>query len=99
MQSIKSILSRPENNILAKIVKKDKYINYAFQEIGLELAEKLNDVKHISLYMKIAKSTPEGLLRNALSFALDYNLKSGNRARIFMWKYKQLKQEINQDAK
>ena len=50
------------------------------------LSEKLNDPKHKSLYIKMAKDYPREILANALSFVLDS--KANSKARLFMWKVK-----------
>ena len=70
----------------------DKYVSYEFQKYGYELAEELGDLKNKSLYIKLAKETPRGLLETARNFVKDaYNVKS--RPRLFMWKLTQLKKE------
>lgn len=68
---------------------RDKYLSREFQEFGIFLAEKLGDMGHKALYIKMAKTTPRGILQEALSFVLDANANS--KARLFMWKVKQLK--------
>lgn len=68
---------------------RDKYLSREFQEFGIFLAEKLGDMGHKALYIKMAKTTPRALLQEALSFVLDANANS--KARLFMWKVKQLK--------
>jgi hypothetical protein len=70
----------------------DKYISREFQKYAYDLAEELGDLKHKSLYMKLAKETPRGLMEAARNFVKDaYNAKS--KARLFMWKLKELKSE------
>lgn len=71
---------------------KDKYVSREFQSYGVHIAESLNDTKHKSLYIKLAKIMPRILLEKALSFAVDSNAK--NRGALFMWKLQQLKKEI-----
>jgi hypothetical protein len=68
---------------------RDKYLTREFQEFGIFLAEKLGDMGHKALYIKMAKTTPRSILDEALSFVLDANANS--KARLFMWKVKQLK--------
>jgi hypothetical protein len=82
MQSLKTVLS----NI--KITDEDKYLSQEFQQYGLYLAGKLEDMAHKALYIKMAKKTPRETLAAALSFVLDANARS--KARLFMWKVKQL---------
>lgn len=69
-----------------------KYVTKEFQDYGYRLAVKLNDMKHKSLYIKLAKNEKRPMLDQALSYTLDYP-KARNRARIFMWKIKDLKAE------
>ncbi len=80
--------------ILDKLDQRKKYVKKEFQAYGLELAEELNDWKNKSLYIKLAKETPRQLLEDAVNFVKDQpkgQVKS--RARLFMWKLKQLKKE------
>lgn len=75
----------------------DKYISYEFQKYGYELAKELGDLKNTSLYIKLAKETPRGLLEAARNFVKDAsNVKS--RARLFMWKLTQLRQERKNES-
>jgi mannitol-1-phosphate/altronate dehydrogenase len=91
-KKLSDLLSSSNNEVIERFVKKEKYIKHDFQELGFELSSKLNDNKHKSLYMRLAKNTAENLLRIALSFALDYPMKYGNeRGKIFMWKLSELK--------
>lgn len=70
----------------------DKYISYEFQKYGYELAKELGDLKNTSLYIKLAKETPRGLLEEARNFVKDaYQVKSS--ARLFMWKLSELKKQ------
>lgn len=68
---------------------KDKYVSREFQSFGYHLAEVLDDMKHKSLYMKLAKTVHRSILEKALSFVSDSNAK--NKGALFMWKLKQLK--------
>ena len=68
----------------------DKYISREFQKYGYDLADELGDLKNKSLYIKLAKETPRGLLEAARNFVKDaYNVKS--KPKLFMWKLKELK--------
>lgn len=66
----------------------DKYISREFQHFGYYLAETLNDLKHRSIYMKLAKTLPRALLEKALSYVKDSKIK--RKGALFMWKLKQL---------
>ena len=83
MQSIKQIL---KNFNPAE----DKYISREFQSFGMYLTESLDDYKHKSLYIKLAKTTHRSILEKALSYVSDSKAK--NKGALFMWKLKQLKQ-------
>jgi len=79
----------------------DKYVSREFQKYGYDLAEELGDLDNRSLYIKLAKETPRGLIESARSFVKDAtNVRS--RPRLFMWKLAQLKRDStvkNVDAK
>ena len=69
-----------------------RYVTKEFQDYGYRLSLKLNDPKHTSLYIKLAKDEKRVYLEEALRFAVDYP-KAKNKGRIFMWKLKQIKAE------
>ena len=72
----------------------DKYISRDFHAYGIYLAEELDDYKHRSLYIKLAKTVHRSILEKALSFVSDSN--ANNKGALFMWKLKQLKtQNLN----
>jgi hypothetical protein len=83
-------------NILEKFDPvKDKYISREFQSFGIHLAESLDDTKHKSLYIKLAKTVHRSILEKALQFCIDSNAKS--KGALFMWKLKQIKNETKKD--
>lgn len=88
MQSIKSVLDKFNPTT-------DKYVSREFQTFGIHLAEELDDYKHKSLYIKLAKTTNRSLLEKALSFACDSQAK--NKGALFMWKLKELKELKNKN--
>lgn len=82
---------------IAKIIedtqkqKRAKNISQEFQLFGVYLAESLDDTKHYSLYIKLAKTYDRVLLEEALSFVKgSTTVKS--KGKLFMWKLKQLKE-------
>lgn len=81
------------SQILKKFdAKKDKYVSFEFQKYGYDLAKELGDLKNISLYIKLSKETPRGLIEAARNFIKDaYKVKS--KPALFMWKLTQLKRE------
>lgn len=91
-----SITNRQQKSSLQKIgdilVKfnplEDKYISREFQHFGYYLSEELNDLKHRSIYMKLAKTMPRALLEKALSYVKDADVK--RKGALFMWKLKQM---------
>ncbi len=86
-------------SVIAKIDFKnneDKYLSREFQKYGIYLAERLGDMKHKALYIKMAREENREVLAAALSFVLDANARS--KARLFMWKVAQLKAGKIQDT-
>lgn len=83
---------------LGKIIDQTKFkdrpknIAHEFQMYGVYLAESLDDTKHYSLYMKLAKTIDRGLLEEALGYTKGY-YSARNKAQVFMWKLKQLREE------
>ena len=82
MQSIKQVLTKFDP-------KTDKYISREFQSYGIRLADKLDDHKHRSLYIKLAKTVHRSILEKALSSSIDS--KADNKGALFMWKLKELR--------
>lgn len=72
---------------------KGGYISQEFQDYGYRLACDLNDLKHKSLYIKMAKEVDRSLLEAARSFVMDADT-AKSKARLFMWKVNQLKQGV-----
>lgn len=92
MQSVGEILSR-FNPV------EDKYISREFQAYGIYLSEELGDYKRRALYIKLAKTVPRAILEKALSFVKDAR-SARSRARLFMWKLKELRtSKDNQEKK
>ena len=82
MDSIKSVLTKFNPAT-------DKYVSREFQTFGLHLAESLDDYKHKTLYIKLAKTVHRSILEQALSFSIDSTAK--NKGALFMWKLKELR--------
>ncbi len=72
---------------------RDKYISREFQSFGIYLSEELNDYKHKSLYIKLAKTVHRSILEKSLSYVKDAKTATPNKGALFMWKMKQLKDE------
>jgi hypothetical protein len=68
------------------------YISREFQDYGYRLAAELGDLKHKSLYIKMAKNTPRAILEQARRFVIDAD-NARSKGKLFMWKIKQLKGE------
>jgi len=93
-----SELTKIEDVIRRFKIDEDKYISQEFQKYGYDLAEELGELKNRSLYIKLAKETPRGLLEEARNFVKDaYNVKS--KPRLFMWKLSQLKKNRKEKSK
>ncbi|MGB9637412.1 MAG: hypothetical protein ACPLY7_01300 [Microgenomates group bacterium] len=73
----------------------DKYISREFQKYGYDLAMELGDLKHKSLYIKMAKEIPRPILEKARYFVKDAKAKS--KPRLFMWKVKELRGVVNKN--
>ncbi|MCL5675892.1 MAG: hypothetical protein M1120_02065 [Patescibacteria group bacterium] len=77
---------------------RDRFISREWQKYAYDLAQSLNDIKHKSLYMRLAKTTPRVLLEKSKNFVADASsVKS--KARLFMWKLGQLKKEYELKSK
>lgn len=69
---------------------KNKSVSREFQLYAYDLAVELDDLAHKSLYMRLAKITPRGLMESARSFVKDAS-NARSKGKLFMWKLKQLK--------
>jgi hypothetical protein len=85
MQSTKQLLKKYQ------LQDKGGYISREYQDYGYRLAVALDDLPHKSLYIKMAKQLQRGMLESALSFVKDS--KAVSKAKLFMWKLKELKKE------
>jgi hypothetical protein len=77
----------------------DKYISREFQSYGIYLSEELFDHKHKALYIKLAKTVHRSILEKALSYCKDAKIDSPNKGPLFMWKMKQLKDNLKNNVK
>ena len=87
-------MDKISNIIKNKSYQPDHRNKYEFQAYGNRLAEELNDEKHRSLYIKLAKTEDRNLLESARLYALGAENIS-KKGRLFMWKLKQLKDNKN----
>lgn len=77
-------------------LKKDttKYVNHEFQIYGHYLATQLEaSTKEIPIFIKFAKNEDRNILEKALEFVKSV-YKPKNKVRLFLWKFKILKQEL-----
>ncbi len=86
MKDLKNILKQTQD------AKRAKNISQEFQLFGVYLADSLEDQKHYSLYIKLAKTYDRHILEEALSFVKGASSVK-NKGKLFMWKMKQLKLE------
>lgn len=77
---------------------KNKTVSREFQLYAYDLAVELNDLAHKSLYMRLAKTTPRGLMEDARSFVKDV-ANARSKGRLFMWKLGELKKEVRTGQK
>jgi hypothetical protein len=90
--SLKNLITQKQQN-----VKPNPYIHHEFQDYGYQLAEKLNDLSHKAIYIKLAKTYPRALLERVYMFVSDYpNAK--NKGKLFMWKLKQIRTESEKSS-
>lgn len=84
--------------VISEVKHKDrpKNISYEFQFYGCFLAEELDDTKHYSLYIKLAKDLPRNLLEEALNYTKGY-YNAKNKGKVFMWRLSELKKGIKKD--
>jgi hypothetical protein len=87
MKPISTILDQTKNT------KRPSNLYTEFQQYGVYLAEQLEDPKHYSLYIKLAKQTDRGLIEEALTYAKGYTT-AKSKAKVFMWRLKELKKLI-----
>lgn len=73
-----------------KFKDRPKNIAYEFQMYGVYLAESLNDTKHYSLYIKLAKEVDRKLLEEVLNYTKGY-YGAKSKAKVFMWRLSMLK--------
>ena len=73
-----------------KLDDKNKTVSREFQLYAYDLAVELGDLAHKSLYMRLAKNTPRGLMESARSFVKDA-VNARSKGKLFMWKLSELK--------
>jgi len=66
----------------------DRYVSREFQTFGIQLADKLQDSRRKSLYIKMSKELPRPVLEEALRFVIDSKARS--KGALFMWKLKEM---------
>jgi hypothetical protein len=81
-----------------KLDDRDKTVSREFQLYAYDLAVELNDLAHKSLYMRLCKNIPRGLIETARSFVKDAS-NARSKGKLFMWKLKQLKNEKTKELK
>ncbi len=86
MKSIATVLGE------TKFKDRPKNLSKEFQVYGVFLAESLDDTKHYSLYIKLAKEQPRQILEEALNYTKGY-YNAKNKAKVFMWKLQELRKE------
>jgi hypothetical protein len=77
---------------------KQRRISREFQDYAYRLAVELDDTAHTAIYMRLAKETPRPVIEQARLFVLGAN-KPTSKARLFMWKLKQIRDEKKAEEK
>ena len=75
-----------------KTLNRDYRCSHEFQAYGNRLANELNDPKHRTLYIKLAKNEDRNLLEEARAQVLS-SPKAVTKGKLFMWKLGELKKE------
>lgn len=88
LNDVSSILSKYD--FVDRLTKNDKHLKMEFQDFGIRLSQKLQDINHKALYIKLAKELPRGILEEALTFTLDYPTKDQNKGKLYMWKLSEI---------
>lgn len=83
-------ISQLFKNTRDKLDKPDKNVSREFQQFGYDIAEKLDDLAHKALYIKLAKTMPRSRIEKALQFVLDYP-KARSKGKLFMYKMSELR--------
>lgn len=84
------------DEFLEKLSRRRKYIREEFQAYGLQLAKEMEDWKNRSLYIRLAKQQSRKILEKARLFVKDQSQKTiRSKARLFMWKLKELRKETD----
>jgi cyclopropane fatty-acyl-phospholipid synthase-like methyltransferase len=65
---------------------------HEFQDFAYRLAQDLNDLEHLPIYMRLTRNYPRIILEKIYEFVADIN--EENKGKLFMWKFKQVKQDI-----
>lgn len=78
------------HDFVERMTKNSKYLKEEFQDFGVRLSHQLNDPRHKSLYIKLAKELPRSVLERALTFTLDYPTQDHNKGKLYMWKLNEL---------
>jgi len=73
---------------------KQRRISREFQDYAYRLAVDLGDTAHVPIYMRLVNTVPREIIEKAKAFVLDANAR--NKARLFMWKLKQIRLEMNE---
>lgn len=75
----------------------NKRISTPEQLQALRLARELQDEAHKAIYLSLCKRYQPGIIEEARSFVSD--AKAQNRAKLFMWKLRQLNQQWREKGK
>ncbi len=75
----------------------NRHINTPEQLRALQLATALDDQKNKTIYLSLCKKLQPGLIEEAFSFVIDSQAES--KAKLFMWKIKQLRLSWKQAGK
>lgn len=69
---------------------------YEFQDYAYRLAEDLNDLEHLNMYMRLVKHTERHVIERVFQYVADSGVE--NKGALFMWKLKQFRKELKKKA-
>ncbi len=72
--------------------KKSRHPKHEFQAYAYRLAHDLNDLEHLQIYLRLAKSVERSIMEQAYRFVIDST--SDDKGILFLWKLKQIRAEI-----
>lgn len=93
MQSAKTILLN--NTFVSNTEIPKRRARVEFQAYAYKLANDLNDLEHLQIYLKLAKNVERPLMEQAYSFVADAS--TPEKGKLFLWKLKKIREQIERE--